>query len=102
MFVGVGVYADGRDAEFARAARHAHRDLAAVGDQQPGDHFATQFGGRRSRNARNPSWPSDDVRRAAMARDVMPRVCTGSASLTSAMSRFAAAMAAGPAVANST
>ena len=54
-FVGVGVHADRRHAELARAARDANRDFTAIGDEQPPDHRSCQPAGRRSRNARSPS-----------------------------------------------
>ena len=36
--IGFGIDRDGRDAHFAGRADHAHRDLAAVGDDDFGEH----------------------------------------------------------------
>ena len=55
--IGVRVDRDGLDAELAACADDAQRDLAAVRDEDAFDH-RDQRGGRLSRNARNPSWPS--------------------------------------------
>ena len=61
--VSFGVDPDRHDAAFACGARDAHRDLAAVSDQQtPQRRYAIHAGRRFSRKARKPSWPSALVR----------------------------------------
>ncbi len=64
--VGIRVNAERNDPALARGARDAHRDLAAVCDQEPPDH-RSRFGLRFSRKARKPSCPSSLVRCFAIA-----------------------------------
>jgi hypothetical protein len=68
--VGFRVDAERCDAHFARRARDAHGDLAAIGDEKTTNHAslsAAKDAGRRSRNARSPSCPSSLVRCLAIA-----------------------------------
>ena len=74
--ISVRVDRDGLDAELAACVDDAQGDLAAVGDEDALDH-RDQRGGRLSRNARNPSWPSADLRRVAMASAVNAAASSG-------------------------
>ena len=94
--VGVGVHRDGADAQSPRGARDAAGDLAAVRDQQLGEHgsyfFGAQEGARFSRNAAMPSRPSGDTRASAMHFAVAASSTSSmGASTTSASRRLVAA-----------
>src|SRR5262245_65545074 len=65
--VSVGVHPDALDSELAARANDANGDFSAVRNQEAPDHRVDQLGDRFSRNARRPSWPSADTRRAASA-----------------------------------
>ena len=78
---------DGRDPELAAGAEDADGDLAAVRYEELPDPHA---GGRFSRNARRPSWPSSLVRRSAA------RATASSSPGGSSTSRFASRTAIGP------
>jgi hypothetical protein len=102
--VGVGVHRDGVDAHLVACAHDAHGDLAAIRHQQPCDHrlsgslsTSRRHDARRfSRKARSPSWPSADVRTAAMASAVIAATSAAGRSATRAMRAFVAVMARGP------
>ena len=67
--VGVGIDRDRADAEPAGGADDAAGDLAAVGDQDLGEHgiyLAVQAGLRFSRNPASPSRPSEEARMVAI------------------------------------
>jgi hypothetical protein len=67
-FVGFGIHRDGGNSHHAAGARHAHRDLAAVRDEdlaEGGSAHDAKPGLRFSRNAFIPSWPSGETRRSA-------------------------------------
>src|SRR6476619_4006598 len=96
----VRVHRDRFNAQLAACVDDTQGNLAAVGDEDALDH-RDQRGGRLPRNARNPSWPSADLRRAAMASAVNVAASSGSMSDTVRIKLLAAAMASGPPVASS-
>src|SRR5207244_8478020 len=93
--VGVRVHGYALDAQLTARADDSERDLAAVRDEQPFDHF-DQVGLRFSRKARRPSWPSAEARRDASVRAVNAVVASPiSRFLTSRINDFATAIASG-------
>src|SRR5688572_4380174 len=92
--IGVGIQRDRADAEPAASARNAARDLAAVGDQDFGEHQAAL---RFSRNEAMPSLPSGEPRISAMCFAVSATsASSGRRPATARISALILAWASGP------
>src|SRR5258705_6592250 len=92
--IGIRIRGHCAEAEAARGAEDAPRDLAAVRYQNNG--HVSQRALRRSKKARMPSCPSGLTRSAAMRSTVSARISATGRPATSRTRRFAACTAFGP------